>query len=94
MVGLLALEEKKCSLNNAYRLTSTACSTIRDFLGIAELNTVNKMIYQNTLGRLGDSKLSQNDGGVREVAGWPLVDCETNHLMKLLPLALKDAFYS
>ena len=35
---LSTLNEKKCSLNNAYRLEGTARSTIRDFLGIAELN--------------------------------------------------------
>ena len=31
------LNKKKCSLNNANRLVGTARSTIRDFLGIAEL---------------------------------------------------------
>ena len=32
---LSIMNEKKCSLNNAYRLAGTARSTVRDFLGIA-----------------------------------------------------------
>ena len=55
---LSTLNEKKCSLNNAYRLADTARSTIRDFLGIAELKIVNEVTYQSTLERLGDPKLS------------------------------------
>ena len=54
---LSTLNEKKCSLNNAYRLTGTARSTIRDFLGIAELKIVNEVTYQSTLERLGDLTL-------------------------------------
>ena len=57
-VVLATLNEKKCSLNNAYRLAGTARSTIRDFLGIAELQIVNEVTYQSTLERLGDPKLS------------------------------------
>ena len=55
---LSTLNEKKCGLNNAHRLAGTAHSTVRDFLGIAELRIVNKVTYQNTLERLGDTKLS------------------------------------
>ena len=46
------LQEKKCSLNNAYGLAGTASSTIRDFLGIAELGSVNEVTFQSTLERL------------------------------------------
>ena len=55
---LSTLNAKKCSLNNAYRLAGTARSTIRDFIGIAELKIVNEVTYQSTLERLGDPKLS------------------------------------
>lgn len=40
---LSTLNERKRSLNNAYRLIGTACCMIRDFLGIAELRIVNKV---------------------------------------------------
>ena len=56
--ALSTLNEKKCSLNNAYRLAGKACSIIRDFLGIAELKIVNQVTYQSTLERLGGPKLS------------------------------------
>ena len=46
------LQEKKCSLNNAYGLAGTASSTIRDFLVIAELGSVNEVTFQSTLERL------------------------------------------
>lgn len=59
-VDLSALKEKKCSLNNAYRLAGMARSTIKDFLGITELNIVNEMTYQSTLERLGDPKLRRS----------------------------------
>ena len=96
-VVLSILNKNKCSLNNAYRLAGTACSTIRDFLAIAELKIVNEVIYQSTLERLGDPKLSvkrieqecrRQPGGLL-----PLVKrlCVAK---KLLPLALEDAFYS
>ena len=55
---LSTLSEKKCSLNNAYRLAGTARSTIRDFIGIAELKILNEVTYQSTFQRLGDPKLS------------------------------------
>ena len=50
--GVVDLQEKKCSLNNAYGLAGTASSTIRDFLGIAELRSVNEVAFQSTLERL------------------------------------------
>ena len=55
---LSSLNEKKCSLNNAYRLAGTVRSMIRDFLSIAELKIVNEVTYRSTLERLGDLKLS------------------------------------
>ena len=94
---LSTLNAKKCSLNNAYRLPSTARSTIRDFIGIAELKIVNEVTYQSTLERLGDPKLSLK--GIeqecrRQLGGMlPLVK-RLRVAKKLLPLALDDAFYS
>ena len=94
---LSTLKEKKCSLNNAYRLAGTARSTIRDFIGIAELKIVNEVTYQSTLERLGDPKLSVK--GIeqecrRQLGGLlPLVK-RPRVAKKLLPLALDDAFYS
>ena len=85
------------SLNNAYRLAGTARSTIRDFIGIAELQIVNEVTYQSTLEKLGDPKLSVK--GVeqecqRQLAGLlPLVK-RLRVAKKLLPLALDDALYS
>ena len=52
------LNERQCSLNNAYRLAGTACSTIRDFLGLAKLRIVNKVTYKSTLERLGEPKIA------------------------------------
>ena len=40
---LSTLNAKKCSLNNAYRLAGTARSTIREFIGIAQLKIVNEV---------------------------------------------------
>ena len=94
---LSTLNAKKCSLNNAYRLPSTARSTIRDFIGIAELKIVHEVTYQSTLERLGDPKLSLK--GIeqecrRQLGGMlPLVK-RLRVAKKLLPLALDDAFYS
>ena len=94
---LSTLNEKKCSLNNAYRLAGTARSTIRDFIGIAEQKIVNEVTYQSTLERLGDPKLSVK--GIeqqcrRQLGGLlPLVK-RFRVAKKLLPLALHDAFYS
>ena len=96
-VVLSTLNEKKCSLNNAYRLAGTARSTIRDFLGIAELKIVNEVTYQSTLERLGDPKLSVKrieQECRRQLGGLlPLVK-RLRVAKKLLPLALEDAFYS
>ena len=93
---LSTLNEKKCSLNNAYRLAHTARSTIRDFLGIAELRIVNEVTYKSTLERLGDPKLSVKriEQECRRQLGdlLPLVK-RLRVAKKLLPLALEDAFY-
>ena len=92
-----AAAEKKCSLNNAYRLAGTARSTIRDFLGIAELKIANEVTYQSTLERLGDPKLAVKrieQECRRQLGGLlPLVK-RLRVSKKLLPLALEDAFYS
>ena len=50
--GIVDLQEKKCGLNNAYGLAGIASSTVRDFLGIAELGSVNEVTFQSTLERL------------------------------------------
>lgn len=42
----------------ACRLAGTACSTIRDFLGLGELRIVNKVTYKSTLERLGEPKIA------------------------------------
>ena len=74
-----------------------ACSTIRDFIWIAELKIVNEVTYQSTLERLGDPKLSVK--GIeqecrRQLGGLlPLVK-RVPVTRKLLSLALDDAFYS
>ena len=96
-VVLSTLNKKKCSLNNAYRLAGTACSAIRDFLGIAELKIVNQVTYQSTMERLRDTKLSvkriKQECQRRQLAGLlPLVKCLC--IAKLVPLALEDAFYA
>jgi len=94
---LSTLNKKKCSLNNAYRLARTARSTIRDFLGIAELQTVNEVMYESTSERLGDPKLSVKriEQECRRQLGdlMPLVK-RLRIAKKLFPLALEDAFYS
>ena len=94
---LSTLNERKCSLNNAYRLAGTARSTIRDFIGIAELRIVNEVTYQSTLERLGDPKLSVKmiERECRRQLGdlLPLVK-RLRAAKRLLPLALEDAFYS
>ena len=91
---LSTLNEKKCSLNNAYRLAGTACSLIRDFIGIAELKIVNEVIYHSTLERLGDPKLSVKEIEQqcrRQLSGLlPLVN-RFRVGKKLFPLALDDA---
>ena len=94
---LSTLNEKKCSLNNGYRLAGTACSTIRDFIGIAELRIVNEVTYQSTLQRLGDPKFSVKmiEWECRRQLGdlLPLVK-RLRAAKRLLPLALENAFYS
>ena len=71
---LSTLNEKKCSLNNAFRLAGTACSTIRDFIGIAELKIVNEVIFaiftlSRGVGRVGRRKACW--GGFRgRVSRW------------------------
>ena len=88
------LNEKKCSRDNAYRLAGTARSTIRDFLGIAELRIVNEVTYQSILERLGDPKLSVKriELECRRHLG-PLVK-RLRVAKSLLPLTLEDPFYS
>ena len=94
---LSIMNEKKCSLNNAYRLAGTARSTVRDFLGIAELRIVNEVTYESTLERLGDPKLSVKriEQECRRQLGDLLPFVKRLRIAKrLLPMALDDAFYS
>ncbi|PFX34819.1 hypothetical protein AWC38_SpisGene254 [Stylophora pistillata] len=94
---LSVIRERKCSLNNAYRLAGTARSTIRDFLGIAELRIVNNVTYESTLERLGDPKLSVTtiEDECRKQLGalLPMVK-RLRHNKMLLPRAVEDSFYS
>ena len=86
------MNEKKCSLNNAYRLAGTARST-----GIAELRIVNEVTYESTLERLGDPKLSVKriEQECRRQLGDLLPFVKQLRIAKrLLPMALDDAFYS
>ena len=55
---LSIIRERKCSLNNTYRLAGTPRSTILDFLGIAELHIVNKQTYESIMELMSDPKLS------------------------------------
>lgn len=94
---LAILKEKKCSLNNAYRLASTARSTVRDFLGIAELRIVSEVTYQRTLERLGDTKMSVKtiERECRKQLGGLLPIVKRLRLeQELLPLSVEDSFYS
>ena len=94
---LSTLNEKKCSLNNAYRLAGTACSTIRDFLGITDLKIVHEVTYQSTLERLGDPRLSVKwieQECHRQLGGLLPVVKRLRVATKLLSLALEDTFYS
>ena len=78
---------KSIRLNNAYRLAGTARSTIRYFLGIAELRIVNEVTFQSTLKRLGDPKLAVKT--IEQVCRKQLGGlCLTK---KLLPMALDNA---
>ena len=95
---LSSLNEKNCSLNNAYRLARTARSTVTDFLCIAELRIVNETRYQRTLERLGDPKLlvKKIEQECRRQLGdlLPLFVKRLRITKRLLPMALEDAFYS
>ena len=94
---LSIMNEKKCSLNNAYRLAGTARSMVRDFLGVAELRIVNEVTYQSTLERLGDPKLSvkriEQECG-RQLGDLLLFVKRLCIAKRLLPMALDDAFFS
>ena len=94
---LSVIRERKCSLNNVYRLAGTARSTIRDFLGIAELRIVNNVTYESTLERLGDPKLSVKtieDRCRKQLGGLLPMVKRLRHNKMLLPLAVEDSFYS
>ena len=75
---LSTLQEKKCSLNQAYRLAGTARSIIRDFLGIAKLRIMNEVRFQSTLlngeARGPQTSRKNHRTGVSEAAGWTLSD--------------------
>ena len=94
---LSVIRERKCSLNNAYRLAGTARSTMRDFLGIAELRIVNNVTYESTLERLGDPKLSVKtieDECRKQLGGLLPMVKRLRHNKMLLLLAVEDSFYS
>ena len=94
---LSVLAERKCSLNNAYRMAGTARSTIRDFLGIAELKIVNEVTYNSTMERLGDPKLSVKAierECRRQLTGLLPMIKRMRTTKKLLPLTVDDSFYS
>ena len=61
-------------------------STIRDFIGIADLKILNEVTYQSTLERLGDPKLSvkRDQARVPKAAGWPVAISE-------MPLSRQEA---
>lgn len=88
--------ERKCSLNNAYRLAGAARSSICDFLGIAELWIVNNITYKSTLERLGNPNLSiktiKHECREQLCALLPTVK-RLRHNKTLLPLAVEDTFY-
>ena len=46
---LSIIKERKCSLNNAYRLAGTPRSTIPAFLVIAELRILNEQTYEDRM---------------------------------------------
>ena len=94
---LSTLQEKKCTLTNAYRLAGTARSTISDFLGVAELKIVNEVTFESTLERLGNPKLAVKtiEQECRKQLGGLLPVVKRLRLMrKLLPLAQDNAFHS
>ena len=93
---LSTLQEKKCTLTNAYRLAGTARST-SDFLGVAELKIVNEVTFESTLERLGNPKLAVKtiEQECRKQLGGLLPVVKRLRLMrKLLPLAQDNAFQS
>ena len=94
---LSIIRERKCSLNNAYRLAGTPRSTIRDFLGIAELCIVNERTYESTMELMSDPKLSVKaiEKECRRQLGGLLPFVHRLRLAKkLLPLTVGDNFYS
>ncbi|KAJ7377454.1 hypothetical protein OS493_028894 [Desmophyllum pertusum] len=79
------------------RMAATARSTIRDFLGIAELRIVNEITYESTIERLADPKLSVKaieKECWRQLAGLLLMIKRLRQNKTLLPLAVDDSFYS
>ena len=92
---LSTLQEKKCTLTNAYRLAGTACSTISDFLGVAELKIVNEVTFESTLERLGKLAVKTIEQECRKQLGGLLPVVKRLRLTrKLLPLAQDNAFHS
>ena len=94
---LSTLQEKKCTLTNAYRPAGTARSTISDFLGVAELKIVNEVTFESTLERMGNPKLAVKtiEQECRKQLGGPLPVVKRLRLTrKLLPLAQDNAFHS
>ena len=94
---LAVISDKKCSLNNAYRLAGTARSTVRDFLGIAELKIVNEVTYNSTIERLADPRtaVKEIDRECRiQLRGLLPVVKRMRTSKSLLPLAVDDSFYS
>ena len=94
---LSTLQEKKCTLTNAYRLAGTARSTISDFLGVAELKIVNEVTFESTLERLGNPKLAVKtieQECRKQLGGLLPVVKRLSLTRKLLPLAQDNAFHS
>lgn len=92
---LSTLQEKKCTLTNAYRLAGTTRSTISDFLGVAELKIVNEVTFESTLERLGKLAVKTIEQECRKQLGGLLPVVKRLRLTrKLLPLAQDNAFHS
>ena len=92
---LSTLQEKKCTLTNAYRPAGTARSTISDFLGVAELKIVNEVTFESTLERLGKLAVKTIEQECRKQLGGLLPVVKRLRLTrKLLPLAQDNAFHS
>lgn len=94
---LAVIRESKCSFNNAYRMAETACSTIRDFIIIAELRMVNEVTYTSTIKKMADPKLSVKpieQECPKQLQGLlPIIKC-LHVAKKLFPLTVHDSFYS